>query len=72
VRQGMRGGKSKMLCGALLAHGVGKGIFATSRTDNQRMHATFAALGFARYGVEWPSAQNQAHLALFTRKVLFP
>ena len=72
VLQGMRGEKSKLLCEALLAHGVGKDFFATSRSDNQPMHANLAALGFERRGAEWPSAQNHARLALFTRKALSP
>lgn len=65
VRSGIRGGKSKMLCDALVAHARGRGMFATSRVNNPWMHATLEAKGFKRTGSEWPSGQNSANLALF-------
>lgn len=65
VRPGIRGGKSRMLCDALLSGAHGRGMFATSRVDNPWMHATLEAKGFKRTGDEWPSGQNPANLALF-------
>lgn len=65
VSSGIRGGKSKMLCDALISRAHGCGIFATSRVNNPRMHATLQAKGFKRTGAEWPSGQNPANLALF-------
>lgn len=65
VRSGIRGGKSKMLCDALISRAHGRGMFATSRVSNPWMHATLAAKGFKRTGAEWPSGQNPANLTLF-------
>lgn len=65
VRSGVRGGKSKMLCDALISRAHGRGIFATSRVNNPWMHATLEAKGFKRTGAEWPSGKNPAKLALF-------
>lgn len=62
-----RGGKSYALCAPLIAAAQGKGIFATSRAGNKRMHATLAKLGFARTGGEWPSGQNPDNLWLFVK-----
>ena len=68
VREAVRGGKSKMLCEALIPHADGRGMFATSRVNNPWMHATLEATGFKRTGSEWPSGQNPAKLALFIRE----
>lgn len=68
VREGVRGGKSKMLCEALIPRAEGRGMFATSRVNNPWMHATLEAKGFKRTGSEWPSGQNPAKLALFIRE----
>ncbi|BEP45985.1 hypothetical protein [Variovorax sp. V15] len=65
VCPGIRGGKSKMLCEALVLHAPGRGMFATSRVNNPWMHATLEGKGFKRTGAEWPSGQNSAKLALF-------
>jgi hypothetical protein len=67
VEKEARGGASRSLCEALLPFGAGRGVFATSRVNNPWMHATLAVLGFKRVGAEWPSGQNPANLALFTR-----
>lgn len=67
VEQKARGGASRALCEALLPFAKGHGVFATSRVNNPWMHATLLGLGFARVGAEWPSGQNPANLALFTR-----
>jgi hypothetical protein len=58
-------GHSLPLCRAVVDAAAGRGIFATSRVDNQGMHRALANLGFERVGKEWPSRQNQADLALF-------
>lgn len=55
------------LCRPLVSLAEGKGIFATSRTDNATMHRTLAKLGFKRVGKEWASKENDAELALFVR-----
>lgn len=68
VREGVRGGKSKMLCDSLIPHAEGRGMFATSRANNPWMHATLAKEGFERAGGEWPSGQNPAKLFLFLRQ----
>jgi len=58
---------SAALCRPLVSLAEGKGIFATSRTDNGPMHRTLERLGFKRVGKEWPSKENNAKLALFVR-----
>lgn len=67
VEEEARGGASRSLCEELLPFADGLGVFATSRVNNPWMHATLLALDFARVGAEWPSGQNPANLALFTR-----
>ena len=44
-----------------------QGVFATSRSDNLRMHKTLNKLGFTRMGTEWPSKQNDGMVCLFVR-----
>lgn len=56
------------LCRALVSAANGKGIFATSRTNNPGMHRTLEKLDFVRVGAEWPSQQNDVNLALFLRR----
>ena len=58
------------LCRALVSAADGKGIFGTSRTNNDGMHRTLQKLGFARVGTEWPSQQNAANLALFVKNAV--
>lgn len=67
VQPQYRGGKAMALCEALLPYAGDYGVFATSRTNNPRMHASLAALGFDRRGKQWPSGENEAELALFIR-----
>jgi hypothetical protein len=62
-----RGGKSYPLCAPLIAVAAGKGIFATSRSENKPMHTTLAKLGFSRSGGEWPSGQSPDNLRLFVK-----
>lgn len=62
-----RGGKSLLLCGALVEAAAGQGIFATSRVDNPWIHATLKKLGFRQEGSDFPSQQNPGtRLWLFT------
>lgn len=61
------GGKSYPLCAPLVEACGGKGIFATSRSGNDRMHSTLRKLGFARAGGEWPSGQNPEKLWLYIK-----
>jgi len=58
------------LCRALVSAANGKGIFATSRSNNEGMHRTLQKLGFARVGAEWPSQQNDGNLALFLKNAV--
>ena len=55
------------LCRPLVEAALGKGIFATSRSDNAGMHSTLGKLGFVRVGSEWPSKQNNGNLVLFLK-----
>lgn len=61
------GGRSMPLCSPLVERVGAKGIFATSRANNEPMHRTLQKLGFHRVGGEWPSGQNPANLWLFAR-----
>lgn len=58
------------LCRALVSAANGKGIFATSRSNNDGMHRTLRKLGFVRVGEEWPSQQNDGNLALFLKNAV--
>jgi hypothetical protein len=58
------------LCRALVSAANGKGIFATSRSNNGGMHRTLEKLGFIRVGSEWPSLQNDGTLALFLKNAV--
>lgn len=52
---------------AALAAADGRGIFATSRTDNIGMHATLARCRFLPVGRPYPSARGKYQLQLFIR-----
>jgi GNAT superfamily N-acetyltransferase len=52
---------------ALAAAGTA-GVFATSRTDNTKMHATLAKFGFSPAGCPYPSALGSHQLQLFVRR----
>ena len=58
------------LCRALVSAANGKGIFATSRSNNLGMHSTLEKLGFSRVGSEWPSQQNDGNLVLFLKNAV--
>ena len=62
-----RGGKSYLLCEALISNAKGAGVFATSREGNKAMHCTLGKLGFNRQGSDWPSGQNPENLWLFIK-----
>lgn len=61
-------GLSTALCRPLVALAEGKGVFASSRTDNSAMHRTLEKIGFERVGKEWASKENEARLMLFVKK----
>lgn len=58
------------LCQPLVSAANGKGIFATSRLNNEGMHHTLKKLGFIRAGSEWPSKQTDGTLALFLKNAV--
>ncbi len=43
----------------------GASVYATSRVDNERMHASLKRFGFKRVGVPYPSKQNEPEIQLF-------
>jgi hypothetical protein len=61
-----QGGKSKLLCEPLLREVADAGVFATTGTNNVRMQVTLSKLGFKKVGKEWPSAEGDETLCLFT------
>lgn len=66
VMPSMRGKKiSRKLVQAAVQQAPGEAIFATSRTDNQAMHASLEAFGFAKHGCDYLSADRSARIALF-------
>jgi GNAT superfamily N-acetyltransferase len=67
VSPGARGrGYSKMLVEAALARVQQAGLFATSRTDNKRMHAVLLGSGFTARA-EYESGRTRQRLTLFTK-----
>jgi len=60
-------GLSLLLSQAALAHNKGAGMFATSRTDNIRMHSTLAKLGFVAAGNPFASGRGKHSLQAFVR-----
>lgn len=40
-------------------------VYATSRVDNERMHASLKRFGFKQVGVPYPSKQNEPEIQLF-------
>ena len=66
ISQAARGrGLSFPMCSALLAEAAGSGIFATSRTNNQGMHATLRRAGFESRGGSYQSVRGTHRLQLF-------
>lgn len=64
----MRGkGLSFPLCELALKAAGTRGVFATSRTSKEGMHAVLAKLGFTRVGRQYESKQNDGDLCLFVR-----
>jgi len=50
-----------------LSKSNGRGVFATSRSDNIVMHATLRRLGFAPAGTPYRSRRGDQELQLFLR-----
>lgn len=50
-----------------MSESCGKGVFATSRTDNVAMHATLKRLGFAPAGIPYRSRSGDQEIQLFLR-----
>lgn len=65
VMPGSEGGRSKLLCAALLDACPKAGVFATTGTQNVRMQSTLGKLGFERVGAEWASVEGDETLCLF-------
>ncbi len=42
-------------------------VYATSRVNNERMHASLRRFGFSRAGIPYPSKQNDPKIQLFVR-----
>jgi hypothetical protein len=66
VQPGAQGGKSFLLCSALLEAIPSKSVFATTGTENGRMQSTLGKLGFKREGGVWDSVEGDEQLCLFT------
>lgn len=58
-------GLSHMLLKAALSTVSGRGIFATSRSDNTPMHKALKANGFSCHGTAYASARGNHQLTLF-------
>jgi len=44
-------------------------VYATSRVDNEKMHAALERVGFKKSGAPYPSALNAPQIQLFVRSV---
>lgn len=62
-----RNGFSVELTNAALAAAEGKGVFATTRTNNDGMQATFQKFGFVKGGSAYASGKGEHQLQLFLR-----
>lgn len=58
---------SQAVSSAALSKSDGRGVFATSRTDNAAMHATLTRLGFRPAGSAYRSQRGNQVLQLFLR-----
>lgn len=63
-----RQGFSVALTRAALATAGGKGVFATSRTNNDGMHATLKKFSFVQTGSSYASVHGDHYLQLFVRR----
>ena len=61
-------GFSADLTRAALSAAAGRGVFATSRTDNHPMHASLAKFDFMPTGHPYASTRGTHHLQLFLRQ----
>ncbi|MET3383325.1 hypothetical protein [Variovorax paradoxus] len=66
VQPSAQGGKSLLLCSALIRSTPGQGVFATTGTENRRMQSTLGKLGFKRERKVWDSVEGDEQLCLFT------
>jgi len=57
---------------AALSAAEGKGVFATSRTNNVYMHATLGKFGFVKSGCVYTSSKGNHDLQLFLRPAAQP
>jgi GNAT superfamily N-acetyltransferase len=67
-----RQGFSIRLTRAALTTAGGKGVFATSRTNNDGMHATLEKFGFVQTGSSYASIDGDHHIHLFVRRASQP
>jgi len=72
VLRSARGGRGKMLVTTAFKQINGKGIFATSRTDNKPMRECLLGQGFAIKGKAYASQRGHYKLQLFTRHAAQP
>ena len=69
VKETARGqGFSNVLVGTALDAAVGRGIFATSRSDNIPMHKTLARFGFEKVGKPFIGKDAKEKIQLFLRR----
>lgn len=60
------GGKSKLLCEALISQIPGEGVFSTTGVGNEKMRARLGKMGFIEVGKTWKSSEGDEMLCLFT------
>lgn len=61
-------GLSHLLVASCLQHADARGVFATVRTDNAPMHATFKKAGFVAAGADYPGSKDR-RIGLLIRPV---
>lgn len=67
VRPSAQGNRlASRLVQELMPHLNGAAMYATSRVDNVRMHASLSRAGFCPEGIPYPSRVNEPELQLFT------
>lgn len=67
-----RQGFSVELARLALSAAEGKGVFATSRTNNDKMHATLRRFGFVKSGCIYASGKGNHDLQLFLQPAAQP
>lgn len=66
VLPGEEGGKSKLLCEALISQIPGEGVYSTTGVVNEKMRARLGKMGFTEQGKIWKSSDGDEMLSLFT------